>query len=120
MIINAFNKDEDIAEHGTGLAINDLVSIVLHVFQSVVATTIEVVNWHLCEFLLEIVLLVSEGASSVSRSNWIEDRATIDIGLVAAVDCLEQVEVFLVLLGIWFSLEHFDARLDVLVSRDCF
>ena len=36
---------------------------------------------------------MSEGATSVARSNWVEDGATVDIRAVAAVNCLEEVDV---------------------------
>jgi hypothetical protein len=87
----------------------------LHVFQSVESTTIEVVDWQVLNFALQIVALVSQWTSSIAGSDWLEDRTTKNTACIAGINGLDHVEVFLVVFGLRFSLEHFNALLCMLI-----
>ena len=87
----------------------------LHVLKSVETATIKVVDWQVLNLGFQIVALVSQWASSITRANRLENGATKNTACIACVDGLDHVEVFLVVFRLWFSLEHFNALLCMLI-----
>ena len=87
----------------------------LHVLESVETSTIKVVDWQVLNFALEIISLVTQWTSSITGSDWLENRASKNAARIAGINSLDHIEVLLVVLGLWFSLEHFNALLSMLI-----